>query len=129
MGKKKVLNIITTAYRGTLEEQDDPIIWLTHAMKGAGADLDVLLRANAVNYAVRGQDAAGLAFGGRRQTQPPRIDEDVAKLIPKGVKVFLVEDDLRDRGLERADLIPDVAGVTRSQLPMLFREYDQVWHW
>jgi sulfur relay (sulfurtransferase) DsrF/TusC family protein len=126
---KKALSIIATAYRATLEEQDDPIVWLTHALKGAGAELDVLLRGNAVNYAVKGQDASGLVFGDRRQTQPPRIDEDVAKLIPKGVKVFIVEDDLRDRGLELGDLIPGVEAIARARLPRLIGEYDQVWHW
>ena len=126
---KKVLNVIATAYRATLEEQDDTIVWLTHAMKGAGATLDVVLRGNAVNYAVKGQDASGLAFGERGQKQPPRIEEDVAKLIPKGIAVFIVEDDLRERGLERGDLIPGVEFVSRAGLPALFGGYDQVWHW
>ena len=129
MGKKKVLNIIATAYRATLEEQDDPIVWLSHAMKGAGADLDVLLRGNAVNYAVTGQDASGLAFGERRQTQPPRIDEDVAKLATKGVRVFLVEEDLAERGVGRAELIGGVEPVPRAGLPQLLAGYDQVWRW
>jgi len=126
---KKVLSIIATAYRATLEEQDDTIVWLTHAIRGAGADLDVLLRGNAVNYTVKGQDASGLAFGGRRQTQPPRIVEDVAKLITKGVRVFLVEEDLVERGVERPDLIAGVEPVPRAGLPKLFAAYDQVWHW
>jgi sulfur relay (sulfurtransferase) DsrF/TusC family protein len=126
---KKVLSIIETAYRATLEEQDDTVVWITHALKGANADIDVLLRGNAVNYAVRGQDASGLSFGEKRQTQPPRLDEDVAKLAQKGVKVFLVAEDLADRGLGRADLIGGIDTVSRSALPKLFGGYDQVWHW
>jgi hypothetical protein len=74
----KSLNIIECAYRATIEEQDDTIVWLTHAMQSAGGDLAVLLRGNAVNYAVRGQNAAGLAFGAWRQTQPPRLAADIA---------------------------------------------------
>ena len=76
----RILNIVETAYRGTLEEQDDTVVWLTHAMHAAGADLTVVLRGNAVGYAVAGQDASGLTFGDRRQTNPPRLEEDVAKL-------------------------------------------------
>jgi sulfur relay (sulfurtransferase) DsrF/TusC family protein len=126
---KKILNVIETAYRATLEEQDDTIVWLTHAMKGAGANLDVLLRGNAVNYAVKGQDASGLAFGERKQTQPPRLDQDLAKLTAKGVKVFLVADDLGERGVESTELISGLEMIARDRLPKLFADYDLVWHW
>jgi len=125
----KTLAIVATAYRATLEEQDDTVIWLMHALRGAGAELDVLLRGNAVNYAVGGQDASGLAFGERRQSQPPRLDEDVAKLLARGVRVFVVEDDLRDRGIEPADLVPGLALLPRDRLPTLLGSYDRVWHW
>jgi intracellular sulfur oxidation DsrE/DsrF family protein len=126
---KKILNIIESAYRGTLEEQDDTVVWLMHAMRGAGADLSVVLRGNAVNYVVRGQDASGLAFGERRQTNPPRLDEDVAKLAGKGVEVFVVEDDLAERGLERADVIADVKLLPRNGIAKLLGSHDQVCHW
>ncbi len=125
----KALNIIETAFRATLEEQDDPVVWITHAMKGAGADLAVLLRGNAVNYAVTGQDASGLAFGDRRQTQPPRLADDVAGLIGKGIDVYIVREDVDDRGLGEGDLIPGLKGIARSDLPRLLDDYDQVWHW
>ena len=125
----KVLNIIECAYRATIEEQDDTIVWLTHAMKAAGADLAVLLRGNAVNYAVREQDAAGLAFGGWRQTQPPHIADDIAALPAKGVAVYVLAEDLAERGLEAGDLVPGLERVTRDRLPGLFAMHDQVWHW
>lgn len=125
----KALNIIESAYRATLEEQDDTIVWISHAMKGAGADLDVLLRGNAVNYAVKNQDASGLAFGGWTQRQPPRIADDVASLAAKGVNVFFVSDDASERGLTPADFVDGVVGVPRGEIPALLSGYDQVWHW
>ncbi len=39
----KVLQIVETAYRATTEEQDDTVIWISHAMRGASAELGVLL--------------------------------------------------------------------------------------
>ncbi len=126
---KKILSMIETAYRATLEEQDDTVVWLTHAMRAAGADLTVVLRGHAVNYAVRGQDASGLAFGDRRQTNPPRIDEDLAKLTRKGVEVFLIEDDVAERGVDHSELIEGVKLIPRKTLAKLLGGYDQVWHW
>ena len=125
----KVLNIVEAAYRGTLEEQDDTIVWICHAMKGAKAELDVLLRGNAVNYAVKTQDASGLSFGGMSQTQPPQLASDLARLKDKGVKLFLVEEALRERGIEASELVDGVELVARAKLAALFSNYDQVWHW
>ena len=125
----KVLNIIETAYRATLEEQDDTILWLTQALKGAGADISVLLRGNAVNYAVKGQDASGLRFGDKAQTQPPRIDEDIERMISKGIRMLVVEDDLAERGVEKSDLVTNVESISRSGIPALMDSYDKVWHW
>ena len=125
----KALNIIETAYRATLEEQDDPIVWITHAMKGAGADLAVLLRGNAVNYTVKGQDASGLSFGARSHAHPPSLADDIAGLIGKGVDVYIVEEDLAERGIGGGDTISGLKPVARSGLAKLVDGYDQVWHW
>ena len=125
----RALNIVETAYRATLEEQDDTIIWLTHAMLGAGAELGVLLRGNAVNYGVRTQDASGLRFGAVAQTQAPQLAEDVVKLIDRGVTVYVVEEDLAERGIESVDLIPGLKPIARRGVAALLGEFDQVWHW
>jgi len=125
----KALNIIESAYRATLEEQDDPIVWITHAMKGAGADVNVLLRGNAVNYAVKAQGAPTLAFGDRQQKHGPHLAEDVSGLIGKGVEVYLVKEDLTDRGLEDEELTDGLKHVSRAELPELLEQHDRVWHW
>src|SRR6266567_9000759 len=77
----KYLSIVERAYHGTLEEQDDTILWISHMAKKAGADVSLLLRANAVNYAVKGQDASGLTFGKAALSVPPTLDRDVDDLI------------------------------------------------
>jgi sulfur transfer complex TusBCD TusB component (DsrH family) len=125
----KILNIVETAYRGTIEEQDDTILWLSHALKNAGADISILLRANAVNYAVKGQDASGLAFGEIKSDHPPEIDKDLEKMIQKGIPVYLVQEDAQERGLGDADMISGIKKVSKKGLPELLDQHDQVWHW
>jgi sulfur relay (sulfurtransferase) DsrF/TusC family protein len=125
----KILNIVETAYRATIEEQDDTVLWLTHMLKNGGADISVLLRANAVNYAVKGQDASGLSFGETKMAHPPEIDKDLEKMIQKGVPVYLVEQDVNERGLSEADFVSGIKKVKREALPELIDQYDQVWHW
>ena len=125
----KILSIVETAYRATVEEQDDTILWLSHMLKNGGADISVLLRANAVNYAVKGQDASGLSFGESKVTHPPEIDKDVEKMIEKGVPVYVVEEDAKDRGLSDGDLIGGIKKLKRGGLPDLIDQHDQVWHW
>ncbi len=126
---KTVLHVVESAYRGTLEEQDDTVLWLTQAMKGAGAQPQVLLRGNAVNYPVRGQDASGLAFGEKKQTRPPAIEEDLARMMSKAIVVHFVAEDAEELGLEPGTLLPGPTPVRRPQLPELFAAYEQVWHW
>ena len=125
----KVLQMVTCAYRATIEEQDDTILWLSQAMKGAGAELDIVLTGNAVNYALHGQDAAGLTLGDWRQTQPPRVDDDLARMIGKEVVVYAVAEDLADRGLSDAKMVSGVRRIPRSELPKLMNSYDRVWRW
>ena len=121
--------MIESAYRATIEEQDDTVVWFTHAIKGGGADVAVLLRGYAVNYGVKGQDASGIAFGDKKQTQPPDVAGDLGRLMAKGVPVYVVDEDVMARGLARADLIDGLEPIERAGIPALCGKFDLIWHW
>jgi sulfur transfer complex TusBCD TusB component (DsrH family) len=125
----KTLQIVETAYRATLEEQDDPILWLTAAMRNAGAELAVLLTGNAVNYAVAAQQPVALQIGAWRQKQPPNPAADVSALAAKGVEMFVLAEDLELRGIGGGALVPQVTPVPRAQLPALIARFARVWRW
>jgi len=127
---KKTLNIVESAYRAVMEEQDDTILWLLAAMQGAGGTHTVVLRGNAVNYAIAGQGVPGLTVGEWKQTQPPKMDRDVVDLIEnRKIPVYVVEEDLAERGIESRELVPAVKLLSRKALPVLFSEYEIVSHW
>jgi hypothetical protein len=126
---QKILSVVGTAYRATIEEQDDTILWLTHMLRSGGLDMAVLLRSNAVNYAVRGQDASGLRFGKLDVPHPPALDADLAALLDHDVSVYYVADDARTRGIAPTTVIDGVQPVPATDLPTLFERYEQVWLW
>ena len=70
-----------------------------------------------------------LTFGDRQQKHGPRLAEDVSRLIDKGVDVYIVREDLAERGLEGEELIDGLKAVSRAEVPRLFENFDQVWHW
>ena len=127
---KKTLNIVESAYRAVMEEQDDTILWLLAAMQGAGAEHSVVLRGNAVNYAVAGQGAPGLTIGGWKQTQAPRMDRDVIDLVAtRKIPVFVIEEDLVARGIERSELVPEIELLSSRMLPKRMADCELILHW
>ena len=126
---KKILCIVESAYRGTQEEQDDAVLWFSHAIKNAGSEVGILLRGNAVNYAVASQDPAGLVIGKFSIEHPANPNKDLLKMKQAGIPVCVVREDVDERGIGADGLTKEFDLVSRRDLPGLFGKYDQVWHW
>ena len=124
----RILNLVETAYRGTLEEQDDTVLWLSRALKGAGADLTVVLRGNAVNYAVR-QACPPLAIGSAIIKHPARPNDDLTQLLAKGAKVYVIREDLVERGIGEDRCVAEAHPLARAEVVDLMESHDQIWHW
>ncbi len=126
---KKILCVVETPYRATQEEQDDATLWLTHALKNAGGTMGIVLRGNAVNYAVGSQDPTGIVIGKLMIERPPFPQNDLLKMKNAGIPVHVVREDAEERGIALDSLVKDFTLVGRDELAALFSLYDQVWHW
>ena len=54
---------------------------------------------------------------------------DIASLLDKKVQVYLVDEDVRELGLDDVELIEGVNRIGRADIAALFGGYDQVWQW
>lgn len=126
---KKILNVLTQSHRATIDEQDDPVLWLNAVLKSKGTDVSLLLRGAAIGSSVKGQDASGLSFGDKRQTQPARLEDDIARFISNGVSVRYVQEEAETRGFRAEELVAGVEPIRRAELPAYLRGFDQVWGW
>jgi sulfur relay (sulfurtransferase) DsrF/TusC family protein len=124
----KYLSIIDSAYRATIEEQDDTALWFTHTMKNGGADVAILLRGDAVNYAVQNQDAKGLRFGARAVKGPDMV-RDVKALVDKRIPLYVVADDVAERGIQASQLISGIEQISRGEVAKLIEAHDRIVSW
>lgn len=125
----KALNVVSCAYRATSEEQDDTIVWLVGTLRNGGADVELLLCGNSVNYCVAAQQPVPVEIGASVQRNPPDPAGDLARFIAKGGRVYVIAEDLAARGIIPPDLIADVQLLGRGALPALYERYDRVWSW
>ncbi len=124
---KKYLTIIESAYRATIEEQDDTALWFMHAMKNGGAEVTIVLRGNAVNYAVKGQVGTGLKFG-ERAVKGPDIAHDVSALVAKKVPVLVIGEDVAARGIAPTDFLDGIEQVSAREIAKLAASHDHILH-
>jgi sulfur relay (sulfurtransferase) DsrF/TusC family protein len=57
------------------------------------------------------------------------IDKDVDALMQKGVPVYVVTEDVQERGLVEHELVSGVQHLSRLALPKLLDQFDHVWRW
>lgn len=126
---KTILNIITTPYRATLEEQDDTILWLIQAIKNNGAKVDILLRGSSVNYGIKMASCPSLQIGSWRQKHPPDIQQDLKRLQEKDVKLYYLEEDATDLGLQHSDFLNGIIPLSHQKLAIFLDSYHFVWQW
>lgn len=125
----KILNIVSSAYRATMEEQDDTVVWLTHTLRRAGADVDLLLRGATANYVIEGQAVAPLTIGDRTQRNAPDVHGAVRDLADAGARILVLEEDMMRYGLSTCDQLAQTQLVPLGELPVLLSGYDSIWHW
>lgn len=125
----KVLQVVEQAFRTLTEEQDDTILWLTRSMRSAGAELSVLLAGHAASYALLTQRQPALQLGDWQQREPAEPARDIAGLLEQDVAVFVLREDLAERGLAELPVQTGVRVIGRKQLPQLYEQADQIWQW
>jgi sulfur transfer complex TusBCD TusB component (DsrH family) len=125
----KVLQIVDSAYRTLVEEQDDTILWLTQSMHSAGAELSVLLTGNAAYYAVQKQRQPTLQIGDWIQQEPADLLRDLDSMLQKGIHVYVIREELSARGLADVPAHPGVKVINKTLVPELYEQADQVWRW
>lgn len=125
----KILSVIDSAYRASLEEQDDAGLWFSAAVAKAGADITLLLTGNAVNYATTGHSGAALKLGGGNIARPMDPTVDIKRAADLGCATFFIKEDAQERGIEATSLIDGVEGLSRDGLADFVDQFDDVWHW
>ncbi|MBD47484.1 MAG: hypothetical protein CL891_00060 [Dehalococcoidia bacterium] len=70
-----------------------------------------------------------MIIGGIPRYNPPRLDNDVQRMLETGINVYVVSGDLEDHGIGMGDIIEGVELVDRADLGNLFDQHDRIWHW
>ena len=127
---KTASHIVETAYRATLEEQDDPVVWLCHACAAPAPSSTCCSTGNAVAYGVRAQEVAPLAV---RQPAPAERARSRrrprAVSSPSGSPASTWRRTPPSAAIDAGELLEGLVPVSRAKLALLFAGYDQVHRW
>ena len=125
---KKILSVLAHTEYGNLEDSDIGL-FASAFSSVAGQPLTLLLREDAVNYAVRGQDGTGIKIAGLTIQPGFLIETDLSSLNQSYIPVYAVSEDLEERGLKQADLIAGVQFLSKKEMGRFVDQFDTVWNW
>ncbi len=125
---KKILSVLGHTEYGNLEDSDIGLFASAFAPV-AGQSLTLLLREDAVNYAVRGQDGTGIKIAGTVVQPGFLIETDLRSLQQTKIPVHVVREDLGARGIKPDELIEGVQLISEKELGKFVDQFDTVWNW
>lgn len=125
---KKILSILSHTEYGNLEDSDIGLFASAFAPV-AGQQMTLVLREDAVNYAVRGQDGTGIKIAGTPIQPGFLIETDLKSVNQSNIPVYVVREDLRERGIKPEEVIEGVKLMRRKELGKLVEQFDSVWNW
>ncbi len=125
---KKILSVLSHTEYGNLEDSDIGLFASAFAPV-AGQNLTLLLREDAVNYAVRGQDGTGIKIAGTVVQPGFLIETDLESVRQANISVHAVQEDLQERGIKTDELIGGVQLLHKKDLGRFIDQFDTVWNW
>jgi sulfur relay (sulfurtransferase) DsrF/TusC family protein len=125
---KKILSVLSHTEYGNLEDSDIGLFASAFAPV-AGNAMTILLREDAVNYAVRGQDGTGITIAGGRVQPGFLIETDIQSVQEARIPVYAFRDDLERRGIREEELVAGVKVIGRQEFGKLVDQFDTVWNW
>ncbi len=125
---KKILSVLSHTEYGNLEDSDIGLFASAFAPV-AGQQLGLVLREDAVNYALRGQDGTNIKIAGVPIQPGFLIETDLKSLQQTNIPVYAIREDLEERGIKPEEVIDGVKLMSRGELGKLVDQYDTVWNW
>lgn len=122
----KVLQVVNQLPRTLNGELANPSPDFTEPKQTLRDERMVLLCGQAVYYAIVKRHRPILTAGSRRETEAAAIPADITDLLEDGVPVYVVLEDLADRGLGDLPLLKGVQPVSRMEIIDLCEEVDQI---
>ena len=125
----KILSIVSTAFRATLEENDDAALWLSLAVAKEGAELSLLFRGNAVIYTMQRRNPTVVEVPelALKTTWLPQTQIQTA--LGLGVACYSVREDMLARGIDPNSVSAGIVCIDEADVADLLQEHDSLWHW